>query len=585
MGRTFQQRRRVISLLVVAVIAGGLGVTAYATHLLRRQELQSVDERFSIRGWRAPPENIVFVGIDGHSFQTLRHNWPFPRRWDARVVDNLRKAGAAVIALDIEFAHKTIESEDLELYEAIARAHGKTVLAATEYTSRGETTIFGGTSNLREAGTVIGEVHFVTDTDGTVRNFARGESSLPSFGVAAAELMSGRRYPASLFEGGTLPIDYLGPAEHFHEVSFSSVLEREFAPGTFAGKLVIVGADQPVLHDEQPTPTAPLMKGAEIWGNVAATLLRGVPLRRTPGVVNILIVMLLGAAVPLGSLRLRGWRSLLDAVLLAIVFGVGAQVAFDSGRIVTFVYPMLALALGTLGTLATLYVSEAIERERVRSVFSRFVPADVVDEVLARTDENLRLGGVELDSTVMFSDLRGFTSFSESQPAARVIEVVNFYLNEMTEAILAAGGTLVAYMGDGIMAVFGAPLAQPDHADRALVAAREMIGPRLQRFNAWLSEQGFEGSFEMGVGLHSGPVMSGNVGSEQRVEYTAIGDTTNTASRLEGMTKNSDTMLFVSAATRERMHAPPEDLVPVGEVDIRGREQRLAVWTLRSASG
>ena len=230
-----------------------------------------------------------------------------------------------------------------------------------------------------------------------------------------------------------------------------------------------------------------------------------------------------------------------------------------------------------------LYVGEAIERERVRDIFSRFVPGDVVEEVLASTDENLRLGGVELDCTVLFSDLRGFTSFSETQPAARVIEVVNHYLNEMTEAILDAGGTLVSYMGDGIMAVFGAPLEQPDHADRALVAAREMVGIRLDRFNAWLAEQGFGRSFEMGVGLNSGTVMAGNVGSEQRVEYTAIGDTTNTASRLEGLTKNSEAMLFISSTTRERLAGGAEDLVEVGEFEIRGREQKLTVWTIRAA--
>jgi adenylate cyclase len=200
--------------------------------------------------------------------------------------------------------------------------------------------------------------------------------------------------------------------------------------------------------------------------------------------------------------------------------------------------------------------------------------------VLASADENLRLGGVERDCTVLFSDLRGFTSFSETQPAARVIEVVNCYLNEMTEAILAAGGTLISYMGDGIMAVFGAPLEQDDHADRAVAAAREMIGPRLERFNAWLAEQGFDHRFAMGVGLNSGAVMAGNVGSEQRVEYTAIGDTTNTASRLEGMTKDSEAMLFISASTRERMRSPTDDLTPIGEFSIRGRAGTLAVWTV-----
>jgi adenylate cyclase len=291
--------------------------------------------------------------------------------------------------------------------------------------------------------------------------------------------------------------------------------------------------------------------------------------------------VLLGVIAPLGSLRLRPVRAFLDAVAAAIVFAVAVQVAFDHGRIVSFVYPLLALALATLGTLAVLYLSEAIERERVHDLFSRFVPAEVVDEVVARTDDNLRLGAVECDCTVLFSDLRGFTSFSETQPAPRVIEVVNYYLNEMTEEILAAGGTLISYMGDGIMAVFGAPLEQPDHADRAVAAATEMVGPRLERFNRWLAEQGYDHSFAMGVGLNSGSVMVGNVGSEQRVEYTALGDTTNTASRLEGMTKGSGHMLFIAETTRERMR-DRDGLVLVGELEVRGRVAAVPVWTIAS---
>jgi adenylate cyclase len=161
-----------------------------------------------------------------------------------------------------------------------------------------------------------------------------------------------------------------------------------------------------------------------------------------------------------------------------------------------------------------------------------------------------------------------------------VIEVVNCYLNEMTEAILGAGGTLISYMGDGIMAVFGAPLEQSDHADRALVAATEMIGPRLDRFNTWLVEQGHDHAFVMGVGINSGSVMAGNIGSEQRVEYTALGDTTNTASRLEGMTKGSGHMLFVAETTRERMKDQPENLVLVGELEVRGRVEPVPVWTI-----
>jgi adenylate cyclase len=161
-----------------------------------------------------------------------------------------------------------------------------------------------------------------------------------------------------------------------------------------------------------------------------------------------------------------------------------------------------------------------------------------------------------------------------------VIELLNRYLTEMSDAILDHGGTVVSYMGDGIMAVFGAPLEQPDHADRALAAAREMLGPRLERFNAWAREAGAPDGFRMGVGVCSGPVMSGNVGSQRRLEYAAVGDTTNAAARLEAMTKDTDHALLVAETTRERLRSTPDDLVEVGELEVRGRQARLRAWTL-----
>jgi adenylate cyclase len=590
-----RRHKRTRALLAVAVLAGGFGVLAYATHLLRRSELQTIDARFSIRGTQHPPANIVLVQIDNATLQefarTGRPQPPFPRRYDAQVIDRLRRAGASTIAVDLEFTHETDRRDDNALIEAIGRAHGKVVLAASEVERGGRTDVLGGPSLLRELGARAAEVRLrpglEVDSDGVTRRFAYAYNGLHSFPVVTVETATGRPVHASVFKGGTLPIDFVGPAETIKSISYSKVLAGLFPANLFAGKIVIVGESAPILGDVHATATTSggQMPGPEIQANATNTLLRDVPLRYVPGWLNLMLIALLGVAVPLGSLRLRGWRSLLDALALAVVFTVATQIAFDSGAIDAFVYPLLALALGTLGTLGVLYVGEAIERQRVRDVFSRFVPADVVDEVLASTGENLRLGGVERDCTVLFSDLRGFTTFSESQPAARVIEVVNYYLNEMSEAILAAGGTLIAYMGDGIMAIFGAPLEQEDHADRALIAAREMIGPRLDRFNAWLGEQGFEHTFAMGVGLNSGPVMAGNVGSEQRVEYTAIGDTTNTASRLEGMTKESRAMLFVAESTRERMRTSTEDLSPVGEVEIRGRTGKLAVWTIWPPGG
>jgi adenylate cyclase len=590
---THSQRRNVVGLVMVAILAGGIGVAAYATHLLRRSELQTIDARFTIRGTRTPPSNIVFVAISVQAERELKERHlesrsPLPRRFDAEVLDRLRRAGAKAIAMDMEFTQETNPTEDNELIEAVGRAHGKIVLGTVNVAVKppGETEIFGGNSLLHEIGARPAEVRLTLDSDGVVRRFDRSYNHLGSFPLAAAEVMLGHSIPASTFEGdGSLPIDFAGPPETFRSISYAKVMRGDFPAGLFQGALVIVGASSPILQDIHATSTTGGvdMAGPEIWANAAATLLQRVPLRFAPGWVDVLVILLLGIAVPLGSLRLRQWRSMLNALALAVTFTVAAQVIFDRGAIVTFVYPLLALAVGTLGTLAVLYVGETIERTRVHDLFSRFVPADVVEQVVASAGENLRLGAVERDCTVLFSDLRGFTSFSEKLPATRVIEVVNCYLNEMTEAILDAGGTLISYMGDGIMAVFGAPLEQPDHADRALIAATEMIGARLNAFNAWIAENGHDHAFVMGVGINSGPVMAGNIGSEKRVEYTALGDTTNTASRLEGMTKGSGHMLFIADSTRQRMRRAPENLVLVGELEVRGRVEPVPVWTIVEA--
>jgi adenylate cyclase len=591
MRRLSRQRRRTAALLAVGVIAGATGVLAYATHLLRHTEQQSIDARFSVRGSRPAPADLLLVQIDNKTLQTLRNRrmaseFPFPRRYDAQVIDRLRQAGAKVIALDIEFSHETDTADDDALIESIGRARGKVVLATTEVGPRGQNPVLGGEGLPERLSARVGEALLLLDSDGVARRLAYSFSGLHSFAVATAEAATGHRVSVSSFEsGGALPIDFAGPPGTIRSVSYSDVLLGRVPPALVRGKIVIVGASAPVLQDYHATATtgSAVMSGPEIQANETETILQGGPLRDAPTAVDILLILLLALGAPLSALQVRTVRSLIGVVALAALFLLAVQVAFQAGLIVSLVYPMLALAVGTLGSLMVLYLFETIERERVRSVFSRFVPAEVVDQVLARADENLRLAGEERDATVMFCDLRGFTSFSEAQPAARVIEVVNCYLNEMTEAILDAGGTLVAYMGDGIMAVFGAPLEQDDHADRALRAAREMVGPRLARFNAWLGEQGFERRFEMGIGLNSGPVMSGNVGSEQRVEYTALGNTTNTAARLEALTKDSSVMLFIAESARERLRRPPTDLELVGDLEVRGRSQPLTVWTLAEA--
>jgi class 3 adenylate cyclase len=221
-----------------------------------------------------------------------------------------------------------------------------------------------------------------------------------------------------------------------------------------------------------------------------------------------------------------------------------------------------------------------VERERVREVFSRFVPEHVVDDVLERTDEDLRLGGSRGVGTVMFTDIREFTAFTERTPPDRVIDLLNEYFGEMIDAIFHHGGTLVGYLGDGLLAVFGAPIPLDDHADRALAAAREMLAVRLPRFNRRVRERTLGNGFEMGIGLNSGLFIAGNVGSARRLEYTVYGDTVNTASRIEGMTKITRQSVLIADSTRQALLRPPSDLVHVGEFDVRGKQSSIRLWTI-----
>jgi adenylate cyclase len=223
---------------------------------------------------------------------------------------------------------------------------------------------------------------------------------------------------------------------------------------------------------------------------------------------------------------------------------------------------------------------QQLERARVRDVFARFLPEPMVDEVLARAEGDLRLGGVRLVSTALFADLRSFTTFAERTPPDEVIAVLNRYFGEMSDAVLDNGGTLIAFLGDGLIAVFGAPVQCDDHADRAVAAAREMVRDRLPRFNDWARDQGYGGRFRMGIGMSSGPLMSGNVGSQRRLEYTAIGDTVNTAARIESLTKELGHPVLLSQSTLDLLTSPTADLVYVDEVTVRGRSRPTRVWSL-----
>lgn len=575
--------RRLLTAAIVALLAVGCGVVVAVTDVLRRAELQTVDARFSVRGEQPVPDDVVFVAIDEDSITELG-GWPFSRRDHADLIDGLLADGAKVIAFDVEFSQPSKPADDLALRQAARRAGDRLVLASASILREAKRPYVAiGPEEFNAPGVAKGDVAYRPDPGGYYRRVGVIEGA-PHF-VTETVRLAGRPIPEEA--QGEDPgqwIDYVGDVGRIRTFRYVDVLDGKVPREELEGKVVVVGPAATSLRDEHPVPTGPVMDGAEIHANAIHTLLRGVPLRDAPEWWTIALLVLAGVAAPLAAAVTPVRRALLAGLLVGLGTLAGVllfgQLAFNAGTVVELLPALTAGLVGTLGALGATYATEIRRRAQQRHAFERFVPATVVEEVLDRMGGEARLAGIQRDGTVMFCDLRGFTTFAESLPADRVFEVLNTYLTEVSDAILDHGGTIVTYLGDGIMAVFGAPLAQDDHADRALAAAREILDHRLPRFNAATGQD-----FRIGIGLHSGAVMSGNVGSQRRMEYAAVGDVTNTAARLQGETKGTPHQLLLSESTRAALRGgDPADLVDAGEFALRGRSAPVRCWSLTPAS-
>jgi adenylate cyclase len=579
LGHRRTRRLRTLLLLGVAMLCSVGSLLLMATHALQRLDLGSVDMRFDVRGARPAPDNVVIVAIDDPTLNDPKFTYPFTRRLHAKVVRALKQAGAAVIAYDVQFSQRSgDDAADNALIYAVRSPGARVVLATTAVTDSGKTEIFGGGLGLKFSRGVPSYSNFEKDPDGVTRRMLDSFHGLTALPMAAARLKVGHKIHTP--PGNSAWIDFAGPPYTYKYLSFKDVADGKLNPADVKGKIVVVGASATLLQDLRDTSTTGQrsMPGPEVHANAITTALEGFPLHSGPGWLDVLLVVVLGVAAPLAAIRLRMLFAVPIGILAIVGLIVGAQLAFQNDVIIGVIYALVAGITALLLTGAIHGVTVAFERANTRDAFARFVPESVVDQVL-QDAEGVRLGGVRGEATVMFSDLRGFTSFAETLQPEQVIDALNRYLTAMSEAILDHGGTLVAYMGDGIMAVFGAPLHQDDHADRALAASRDMLA-KLEGFNGWLREAEMHDGFKMGIGLNTGPVMSGNVGSERRLEYTALGDTTNTAARLEGMTKGTPYQLYVADSTRQALRTPADDLQEVGEFEVRGRKAKIKLWSL-----
>jgi len=589
-----QHRRRVLLRAIAGVAA--VVLAAQATEVFENAELPTVDARFRLRGTEAPPADVLVVGVDDVTLQQVGEPWPFALDVHARVVEELTAAGAAVVVLDVPIGPG--DDDAAASFGRALEAAPAITLATLLTTADGSPVVLGGEDALARDGVRAADGRLDPDDDGVVRRFDHtlpdeddsddgGEverllgSGLPTVPVVAVEQATGDAVPDDVTgeEGAT--IDVPGPTGTVDQVSFVSVLEGGVDQDAVDGRIVVVGATSPGLGDVVATPLAERTSRAEVHAAAIATLLADLPLR-TPSRPLRLLLTLLACLAPLAALRLDASRGVALVVGLALAWLIAAQVAFGVGVLLPVVAPITGLVGAALAAVGVNYAFEARARRRVREVFGRYVPPSVVREVVeAGTDGDL-LRATTREVTVMFSDLRGFTTFSESRPPEQVVRVLNDYLGEVTDVLVAHGAT-VDYLGDGVMAVFGAPVPQEDHADRALAAAVGVL-EATRRFDAERSEALDGAHFRVGIGLNSGTVTAGNLGTVQRLKYTVIGDTVNTSARIEGMTKNAPYDLLLSHATRALLSDPPEDLVEHATLPVRGRSEPVRLWSLERAA-
>ncbi|MDK2125275.1 adenylate/guanylate cyclase domain-containing protein [Parachitinimonas caeni] len=623
----FRLRRR------LALVATVLAALTAAEGLYRSNATERIEHFYSdlwhrLAGVRATPGHVVLVVIDDQSLAAYPDDpLVFWSPYVAQASQVLRQVGASAIGLDILYGispERWLAKMDLPNTDIARRfdqnfrrevASGKVALAATT-----QPAIDAGYDQFRlpqpevllsapDLVSTVGLADLPPDSDGLIRRMpfappinlrpelrqGSPRLSLPALlAVRAAGLkadaagwnIGGRQY---LPGDPPFPIAFYGPPNTVPRVSISRLL----APGALQdpqvlalrGKVVIIGADSTALFDWHQTPYAvgviqhgSFMAGAEILANAVETLLSG---RRYEAAPDHWRWAWLGSFLLVGTALFWRLRSTPALIAFAALSAVAASTAFQA-FLADWMLPLASLQLGLAVALLLAFAArlsqEARDRALARQAWGRYVSPAVLEAVL-ESGRMPDLGGEAAEVTVLFADLRDFTTISEKLAPNEVVEMLNAYFERVCEPILKEGGSVDKFIGDAVMAEFGAPLPLPDHARRALRAALRMREIAIE-FQQWMDERFPRHDlplFRIGIGIHTGTAVLGNIGSTQKADYTAVGDTVNIASRLEGLTKVLGCTVAASAAT---VRAAGSGIVTGAQrsLQVKGREEAVEVF-------
>ncbi len=597
-------------------------------------EEKTLDMRFAMRGGISPGPETVIAAIDEKSINKLGR-FPWPRSTWGRVVDRLTEDGAKVVVFDVFFTEpENAESDDL--FQQAIRRSGRVILpivfdfSETGYKESGfidkkldvmtpsayailkRADDFSAPFHAKmalpplhqfsSAAHSLAHINMMSDGDGTLRwemlAIDYQGDYYPPIGLQAARLY--RNVPpdkmvldfAGAVELGNLAIptdaygrmliNYRGPNGTFPLYSLSDILDRSLPAGTFKDKIVLIGATAIGIYDLRVTPFSTNMPGIEKHASVVDNILRGDFIYRTETSVLPLIFLfaiVLGITIPrLGAKAGAALFVVLFAGYLSAVYYLFAA----KGIWFNLVYPASALFFGYTSQTAYRFLTEERRARDIRKMFSSYVSKRIVDELI-RDPSKAKLGGERKEITVLFSDIRGFTSFSEKHQPEEVVSLLNEYLGAMTNVVFEHEGTLDKFVGDAIMALWGAPVGQPDHAERACRCALDMIKKLKELQEKWTAEGKY--AIDIGIGINTGDMVVGNMGAEgKKMDYTVIGDNVNLGARLEGLTRQYNNHIIISEFTYEKVKQVVQ-VNELGSVTVKGKQKPVVIYDLVGVKG
>jgi adenylate cyclase len=575
----------ILRALIVGVGAAVLTVALVVFGPLDGAEYAVYDRLFVLRGARPATAPIVIVTIDEDSFDELNLQWPFPRALHGQLLWKLAEAQPLAIGLDILFPEPSSRgAADDETLGAAVTVAGNVVLgAASTMVSEGFYTKVDLNPPLpviREGAAAWGPVNHTLGADGVLRHAVVEHKvepqTWPGWDTALYNLAKASGYPvAPLPSRNEILINYRGGPKTYPWVPYHRVVQGEVPPEVFKGKIVLIGATSPTLQDIFSTPFALArgMPGVEVHANVLDTLLNGDAMREIPRWVTTVVAVLVALGAPWLVVRLRAFRAFLVVFGGLVVLLAATYAAFTFfGVWSRSVSIALALGLGYGVTVIDNFIREQREKRRLSQFFSPKILREVV-----RQRDGASLNSSRRLITVLFSDVRGFTSISERTEPEVVVQMLREYLTELTEVVFQNGGTVDKYIGDCIMALYNVPFEDPEHAVNAIKTGLEFQERTLAVSARWEAKLG--AAVRNGVGINTGEAVVGTMGSVQRLEYTAIGDTVNLAARLESITKEYNTSIIISEYTYEAVKGKFLTR-QLGAVSVKGKTRPVRIYAV-----